>query len=70
VFFSLVGIKAYQSPRRVKEMGFLEFNAHFFYVLENFFPFLSRTRLIKKSKYQSGITHSKMREESNIDVKT
>jgi glycosyltransferase involved in cell wall biosynthesis len=69
VFFSLVGIKAYQSPRRVKEMGFLEFNAHFFYVLENFFPFLSRTRLIKKSKYQSGITHSKMREESNIDVK-
>ncbi|MCK4433877.1 glycosyltransferase [Candidatus Bathyarchaeota archaeon] len=50
------------SARRMKSMGFVEFNKHYLYVLENFFPNLSKTAFIKKLKYKSGNVHGKMHE--------
>lgn len=51
------------SARRMNKMGFLDFNRHYFYVLENFFPLLSETRMMKSSKQKSGKTHRKIHEE-------
>ncbi len=48
------------SPRRFQQMGFLRFNLHYLYVLENFFPFLSETTFLKRLKENSGATHSDM----------
>lgn len=51
------------SARRMNKMGVLNFNRHYFYVLENFFPFLSETRMIKGLKQKSGRVHRKIHEE-------
>ncbi len=48
------------SPRRFYKMGFIRFNLHYLYVLENFLPFLSGTSLIKKLKRRSSSVHRKM----------
>jgi len=61
VMFSRSEIKAYMSARRMHEMGFIRFNAHFAYMWENFFPSLSGTSLIKRLKRKSGHSHSRMR---------
>lgn len=50
------------SARRMKSMGFVEFNKHYLYVLENIFPNLSKTAFIKKVKCKSGNIHRKMHE--------
>ena len=52
----------FASARRMRKMGFLRFNAHYLYVLENFFPFLSKTRLIKNFKKRSKMVHRKIHE--------
>ncbi len=49
------------SPRRFVKMGFFKFNAHYLYVLENFFPFLSKTSFLNKLKNQSASIHRNMR---------
>ncbi len=51
------------SPRRFNKMGVIKFNLHYLYVLENFFPFLSKTLFIKFLKNNSGAHHSDMRRE-------
>lgn len=51
------------SARRMNEMGFLNFNRHYFYVLENFFSPLSQTRMMKSLKQKSGKIHRKLHEE-------
>ncbi|MDH5771071.1 MAG: glycosyltransferase [Candidatus Bathyarchaeota archaeon] len=51
------------SARRMNKMGFLNFNRHYFYVLENFFPPLSETRMMKSLKQKSGKIHRKIHEE-------
>ena len=48
------------SPRRFYKMGFLKFNLHYLYVLENFFPFLSKTSFLKNLKNKSGSIHRDM----------
>jgi glycosyltransferase involved in cell wall biosynthesis len=54
------------SPRRFYKMGFIRFNLHYLYVLENFLPFLSGTSFIRKLKRRSSSVHRKMRiEETN-----
>jgi glycosyltransferase involved in cell wall biosynthesis len=50
------------SSRRFLNMGFFRFNIHYMYVLENFFPSLSKTSFLKKLKIQSSRTHRKMHE--------
>lgn len=50
------------SARRMKNMGFIEFNKHYLYVLENVFPSLSKTTFIRKLKHKSGNVHRKMHE--------
>jgi len=45
------------SARRMRKMGFLGFNFHYLYVLENFLPLLSKTRLIKLVKQKSKERH-------------
>lgn len=50
------------SPRRFMNMGFFNFNLHYLYVLENFFPFLSRASFLKKLKQKSEATHGKLHE--------
>lgn len=50
------------SPRRFHKMGFSGFNLHYLYVLENFFPFLSETSLLKRFKNKSATVHRKMHE--------
>jgi glycosyltransferase involved in cell wall biosynthesis len=70
VYFSLIEIRAYQSARRVREMGSIKFNVHFFYVLENFFPFMSKTNLVRNLKNESSKRHSQMRKNENYDHKT
>jgi len=52
----------YLSARRMKKMGFLEFNKHYLYVLENFLFFSSETGLVKAVKHKSKSKHRKMRE--------
>lgn len=54
--------RVYISARRMRHMGFINFNKHYLYVLENFFPELSRTTLLKKLKQKSGNVHKKMHE--------
>ena len=48
------------SPRRFHQMGFIKFNLHYLYVLENFFPFLSETSFLKNLKNNSGSVHRNM----------
>ena len=48
------------SPRRFYKMGFFRFNLHYLYVLENFFPFLSKTSFLKSLKDKSGSVHRDM----------
>lgn len=54
----------YLSARRIKKMGFLNFNKHYLYVLENFFFNLSRKRLLRAIKYLSNEKHRKMHDVS------
>ncbi len=48
------------SSRRFYKMGFFKFNLHYLYVLENFFPFLSKTSFLKTLKNKSGSVHRDM----------
>jgi glycosyltransferase involved in cell wall biosynthesis len=52
----------YLSARRMKKMGFVNFNKHYLYALENFFFFFSNTGFVKDSKTRSKSKHRKMRE--------
>jgi glycosyltransferase involved in cell wall biosynthesis len=52
----------YLSARRMKKMGFLEFNKHYLYALENFLFFTSGAGIVKSSKSHSKNRHRKMRE--------
>ena len=58
-----LNIYVFISARRMNKMGFLNFNKHYFYVLENFFPSLSRTKIMESVKQKSGKTHRKLHEE-------
>jgi glycosyltransferase involved in cell wall biosynthesis len=64
VVFCFSSVRAFQSSRRMRKMGAVKFNAHFAYVLENFFPFLSATGLMRRLKHESGQSHSVMRKEA------
>jgi hypothetical protein len=59
------------SPRRFYKMGFLKFNLHYLYVLENFFPFLSKSSFLKTLKNKSVSVHQNMHltDVSSISVK-
>lgn len=57
-----LNIYVFISARRMNKMGFLNFNRHYFYVLENFFPLLSQTRMMKSLKRKSGKIHRKLHE--------
>ena len=70
VWFSFFKIKAYTSARRIESMGGWTFNLHFIYVLENFFPFLSKSSLIQKVKNKSGQNHSDMRKATSKEIST
>ncbi len=59
VKFSM-SMKVFISPRRFLKMGFSRFNFHYLYILENFFPFLSKTSFIKNLKNKSGAVHRDM----------
>jgi glycosyltransferase involved in cell wall biosynthesis len=48
------------SARRFCKMGFFKFNLHYLYVLENFFPFLSKTYFLKILKNKSDSVHQNM----------
>ena len=50
------------SARRMKDMGFLNFNKHYLYSFENIFFFLSRTGLLKSLKSRSKMKHRKIHE--------
>lgn len=50
------------STRRFARMGFLGFNLHYIYVLENFLPFLSEVNFVKRFKQKSGAAHGKLHE--------
>jgi len=50
----------YISARRIKRMGLFKFILHYLYVLENFFPFLSHTSIIRGFKKVSKSTHRKL----------
>ncbi|NWG11879.1 glycosyltransferase [Candidatus Bathyarchaeota archaeon] len=52
----------YLSARRMKNMGFLNFNKHYLYALENFFFSFSDTSTLKSIKNRSRKKHRKMRE--------
>jgi len=60
VKFSM-GTKVFISPRRFHKMGFVKFNLHYLYVLENFFPYFRKSSFMKSLKNKSGIVHSNMR---------
>lgn len=49
----------YISSRRMWEMGFVAFNLWYIYVLENFFPILSRSERFKRFKHQAKQEHQK-----------
>jgi glycosyltransferase involved in cell wall biosynthesis len=55
-----MGMRVYISARRMRNMGFINFNKHYLYVLENFFPELSGTAFLKSLKQKSGRVHKKM----------
>lgn len=65
VWFSYFKVKAYSSARRIKSMGGANFNMHFVYVLENFFPFLSNSTLLKSVKTKTGHNHSEMHKQQS-----
>jgi glycosyltransferase involved in cell wall biosynthesis len=48
------------SPRRATTMGFFGFNVQYLYVMENFFPFLSQTRLLKGFKQRAREMHRRL----------
>jgi len=50
----------YISARRLRNMGFLNFNKHYIYVLENLFFFLSGTKTLNRFKKSSKAKHRKM----------
>jgi len=52
----------YSSARRMKEMGFINFNRHYFYAIENFFFSASNKSVIKAWKVRATKKHRKMRE--------
>ncbi len=52
------------SARRMKKMGFLNFNKHYLYVLENFLFGLSNFKLLKNIKIHSRRKHRKLHENS------
>lgn len=62
IIFSL-GVHAGIAPRRLQQMGFIGFNLRLFFVLENFFPFLSRAAFIRKLKAKSASVYREMRDE-------
>ncbi len=56
----VMNTRVFISPRRFHKMGFVKFNLHYLYVLENFFPSLHKNSLIKTLKNKSEVVHSKM----------
>ena len=50
------------SARRIQNMGFFDFNKHYLYSFENYFFFLSNTRILKTLKQRSKIKHRKIHE--------
>jgi glycosyltransferase involved in cell wall biosynthesis len=52
----------YASGRRIKNMGFIAFNKHYLYALENVFFFTSDFGLTKSWKLNSKMKHRKMHE--------
>jgi glycosyltransferase involved in cell wall biosynthesis len=52
----------YASGRRMKNMGFIAFNKHYLYALENVFFFTSNLGLTKSIKVSSRMKHRKMHE--------
>jgi glycosyltransferase involved in cell wall biosynthesis len=52
----------YASGRRMKNMGFIAFNRHYLYALENVFFFTSNIGLTKSIKLSSKMKHRKMHE--------
>ncbi|MCJ7768264.1 glycosyltransferase [Candidatus Bathyarchaeota archaeon] len=52
----------YSSARRMKNMGFIDFNRHYLYAIENFFFFASNKGVIKAWKLRATRKHRKMRE--------
>ncbi len=51
----------YSSARRMKNMGFIDFNKHYLYALENFFFFTSNKGVIKAWKARAAKKHRTMR---------
>jgi len=52
----------YLSARRMKKMGFINFNRHYLYAIENFFFFASNKGVIEAWKARATKKHRKMRE--------
>ncbi len=52
----------YMSARRMKNMGFVNFNKHYLYALENFFFFTSKIDAVQSWKHRSRSKHRKMHE--------
>jgi len=50
----------YISTRRLRGMGLASFILHYLYVLENFFPPLSNSGLIRRRKFVSRLVHGKL----------
>lgn len=50
--FSL-GLPVFISARRMKSMGLMKFNRHYFYVIENIIMSLARTRLLRAIKHRA-----------------
>ena len=61
VHFSCFRITCRISSRRLWSMGFIGFNRHFLYVLENFFPALSGSSMIERRKAWSARAHPSLR---------
>jgi glycosyltransferase involved in cell wall biosynthesis len=52
----------YLSARRMKNMGFINFNKHYLYAIENFFFFMSNKSVLKAWKARAAKKHRAMRE--------
>ena len=52
----------HSSARRMKKMGFINFNRHYLYAIENFFFFASNRGVIRAWKVRATKKHRKMRE--------
>lgn len=61
VRFFFLGVRARISSRRLDAMGFLAFNRHFLYTLENFLPNLRDWGPVQRSRILGAATHSNMR---------